>query len=370
MAYSPRTAVLQWDNTSAVQEGAMSQLRVFVSHSSSDKAFADALVRALRQAGADVWYDEHNLGAGQLLDDIQKELRARPAFIVVLSKAAFASVWVQRECKWAFNLYSREPQRILLPVVAQAVEPTDFNAMLYLEDFRRVEGPGNRPYPQAEAIDRTLRLLALTPAGATPTPTTPQPAESVEDLIAHGKALMAKNQYARAIPFFERATGLAPRSFDALAKLGWAYTMAGRHDDGIVAYDRALALDPNQAWIWTNKGNVLNGLKRYDEALVALDRALALDPNRAAAWYYETRRIDVSGRKRNLDPNLAVTWYNEGNALRGLKRYEEAVAAYGRAVALDPKHGLAWQNKAYSLRALGREAEAQEAERRAKELGG
>ena len=35
------------------------QLRIFVSHSSMDKAICDQLVTALRGAGADVWYDEH-----------------------------------------------------------------------------------------------------------------------------------------------------------------------------------------------------------------------------------------------------------------------------------------------------------------------
>ena len=61
---------------------------------------------------------------------------------------------------------------------------------------------------------------------------------------------------------------------------------------------------------------------------------------------------------------------NKGNALYGLKRYDEALAAYERATALDSTFALAWWNKGYPLRALGREAEAQEAERRAQELGG
>jgi hypothetical protein len=34
-------------------------LKVFVSHSHQDDAFCCLLVGALRQAGSDVWYDEH-----------------------------------------------------------------------------------------------------------------------------------------------------------------------------------------------------------------------------------------------------------------------------------------------------------------------
>jgi tetratricopeptide (TPR) repeat protein len=360
----------------------MAQLRVFVSHSSSDKAFADALVSALRQAGADVWYDEHNLGAGQLLDDIQRELAARPAFIVVLSKAAFASAWAQRECNWAFNLYSREPERIVLPVVAQPIEPADFNAMLYLEDFKRIEGPGHQPYPQAEAIERTLRLLALTPTGQAPTPTTRQPSESVEDLIAHGKALNAQKRYDEALPFFERATQLAPHNFDAWFNLGNAHGDMGRYGEALAAYDRALALDPNFAVAWTGKGNALWGLKRYryEEALAAYDQALAPDPNLAVAWCnkgsalygrwrYEEALVAYD-RALALDPNYRDAWNGKGVALYSLKRYEEALVAVERALALDPNNAYAWNGKAISLRKLGRKAEARVAKRRAKALGG
>ena len=45
----------------------MSQMRIFLSHNHTDIAFSDALAKALRDAGADVWYDEQNLGAGHLL---------------------------------------------------------------------------------------------------------------------------------------------------------------------------------------------------------------------------------------------------------------------------------------------------------------
>ena len=71
------------------------QLRVFVSHSHEDNEFCQQIVQALRDAGADVWYDEHNLGWGELHDEIQRELGRRAIFVLILSKAAFASKWVQ-----------------------------------------------------------------------------------------------------------------------------------------------------------------------------------------------------------------------------------------------------------------------------------
>ena len=52
----------------------MSQMRIFLSHSSADKDYCHAIVAALRSADADVWYDDHHLGTGQLLDEITREL--------------------------------------------------------------------------------------------------------------------------------------------------------------------------------------------------------------------------------------------------------------------------------------------------------
>jgi hypothetical protein len=73
----------------------MSAMRIFVSHSHDDAAICRDLVTALRAAGGDVWYDEHNLGSGQLMDVVMRELDSRPVFLVILTKAAFASRWVR-----------------------------------------------------------------------------------------------------------------------------------------------------------------------------------------------------------------------------------------------------------------------------------
>ena len=69
--------------------------------------------------------------------------------------------------------------------------------------------------------------MALTPAGEAPAPVAPQPSESVDDLLTRGKALNAQKQYAEALPLFERATQLAPDSFEAWANLGYALASSG-----------------------------------------------------------------------------------------------------------------------------------------------
>ena len=95
----------------------------------------------------------------------------------------------------------------------------------------------------------------------------------------------------------------------------------------LASLDRALALRPDYPDALYNRGNALKPLKRYEEALASYDRAIALQPNHADAHN------------------------NRGQVLRELERYEEALASYDRALALRPRHVMAHCNAA-ALRLL------------------
>ncbi|MGH2485179.1 MAG: hypothetical protein ACRDHE_04105, partial [Ktedonobacterales bacterium] len=62
--------------------------------------------------------------------------------------------WVKRETTWAFELTDRDTSRLILPVTAGQIERGDFSGAsgwLFLHDFKRIEAPGLRPFPIAEA---------------------------------------------------------------------------------------------------------------------------------------------------------------------------------------------------------------------------
>jgi tetratricopeptide (TPR) repeat protein len=392
----------------------MATLQVFVSHTKDDTDFCHMVVEGLIGAGADVWYDEHNMGSGMLLDTIEQEIRMRPVFVVILSPAALRSQWVRDECKWAYMRFKRDSTRIIQPVLAGAL-PDEDEIPMYLQDFKRIEAPGLQPYSAAEATRHLLHALALTPAGQAPAPIAPQPRESGDDLLERGKALIAQKRYADALLLIERATQLLPDSFDAWFNRGVVLDHLERWTDALPALDRALALDPADAFAWHNKGAAFRGQGRYSEALEAHEQALALDPTSAGAWIGKGAALDGLGRYSEalaaydralaLGPNFAAfAWNNKGASLHVLGRYEEALVAYDRALALDPadarfwdgkgnalnKSGRyaealsvyersltldaqsprGWKGKAQALRGLGSVAEAEAAERRAKELGG
>jgi tetratricopeptide (TPR) repeat protein len=70
---------------------------------------------------------------------------------------------------------------------------------------------------------------------------------------------------------------------------------------------------------WIDKGNALWGLKRYQEAEAAYDGATTHDPNDAAAWY------------------------NKRLAREQLKRNAQAPAVYERGFGPARRPRLAWQ---------------------------
>ncbi|MBF6592356.1 MAG: toll/interleukin-1 receptor domain-containing protein, partial [Ktedonobacterales bacterium] len=83
----------------------MSAMRIYLSHSSEDDGFCQALADALRASGAAVWYDQGRALSGQpmpgqLAASPEFELRARPVFLVILSPAALRSGTVSQQCTW------------------------------------------------------------------------------------------------------------------------------------------------------------------------------------------------------------------------------------------------------------------------------
>lgn len=141
---------------------------IFVSHAHEDNAWCRAFVEALRHGGADVWYDEHNLGYGELAEEIERELASRPIFIVVLSPASVAKPWVRRETEAAIHLRDTVPGRGILPVVAARAE-----VPLLWAGYKRIAGPDGGGLDPAEAAGRVAHSLAqgsAVAAGANPYP--------------------------------------------------------------------------------------------------------------------------------------------------------------------------------------------------------
>jgi hypothetical protein len=130
-----------------------------------------------------VWYDELNLGFGALQDEIERQMYARPIFIVALSPSAVASDWVKRETNAAIYLLDQQrqqadqatgddrPVRVVLPVVAQTCA-----VPLLWSGFKRVSGADDTGLLAPEAARRIATALNFPPPTTLPSAPPPQEA--------------------------------------------------------------------------------------------------------------------------------------------------------------------------------------------------
>jgi adenylate cyclase len=121
---------------------------VFVSYARSDKSRVAPLVAAIEAQGWSVWWDPA-IDAGQQFDDqIEAELKAAGAVMVVWTAASVASRWVRGEAREAADQGTLVPVRfdgVSLPMDVRAIHTTD------LDDWDE--------NPDSEAFHALLRSL-------------------------------------------------------------------------------------------------------------------------------------------------------------------------------------------------------------------
>jgi predicted O-linked N-acetylglucosamine transferase (SPINDLY family) len=133
---------------------------------------------------------------------------------------------------------------------------------------------------------------------------------------------------------YREALANDPRDANALHLFG---VLQGQRADFEAAADfigRSIALEPKNPMAFYNRGNALRELKRLDEALLSFDQAVAMMPAHVEAWT------------------------NRGTVLQELGCSAEALASFDQALALTPLHVTALFNRANALRHLKRHDEA------------
>ena len=157
---------------------------------------------------------------------------------------------------------------------------------------------------------------------------------SAERSYAQGLAQLSLDDYARALPYFERATEIDPTYPEAWYQAGYCYGLLGRHNEALKASRQAAKLRPDWAETYVNIGASSYALGQYKEAADAYKQAVKLD-----------------------DDNAEIQ-YALGLTLGKLNRTDEEVLAYKRALALKPDHANAIEKMAQAYFKLKRYAEA------------
>jgi tetratricopeptide (TPR) repeat protein len=159
-------------------------------------------------------------------------------------------------------------------------------------------------------------------------------AASLQDRFMQGVALHQQLQLADAERIYIEVLQHQPNHFDALHLLGVIAIQTKRTVRGTELIAKAIGLNPKVAAAHSNLGNALRDLKRPEDALASYDRAIALKPDSADAYN------------------------NRGLALRDLKRPEDVLASYDKVIALNPDYAEAHNNRGIALRDLKRPEDA------------
>ena len=139
---------------------------VFISYARSDKARVAPLVAAIEARGWTVWWDPE-IDAGQQFDDqIEAELLAAAAVVVVWTATSVGSRWVRGEAREAAD------RNILVPVRFDAARlPMDVRAIHTIDLDQWGEDPASAAFQDlARALESMIARQRKAAAGACPPP--------------------------------------------------------------------------------------------------------------------------------------------------------------------------------------------------------
>ena len=137
---------------------------------------------------------------------------------------------------------------------------------------------------------------------------------SAESLYSQGLAQLSRDDYARALPYFEKATETDANYAEAWYQAGYCYGVLGRHAEALKASRQAAKLRPEWSATYVNIGASSFALGQYKDAADAYKQAARLD-----------------------DSN-ADTLYSLGLTFNKMNRADDEIVWYQRAIVLKPDH--------------------------------
>lgn len=137
--------------------------KVFISHSSADKAFVKTINDDLKSNGIETWVDEDVLALGDDLDlQIKKGIRRADVFILVLSNDSLKSEWVKNELNFYLNGKVSSKKRFIPVIYKECKDLPEFIFKYFHVDLsklvRRVES-GKIKFTNDKEYNTFLELL-------------------------------------------------------------------------------------------------------------------------------------------------------------------------------------------------------------------
>lgn len=278
------------------------RLRVFVCHSSSDKAAVRSLSGRLRKDGFDPWLDEEALLPGQdWQEEIPQAIRACDAVLVCLSRSSVNKEgYLQKELREALSVAEEKPEdRIfIIPVKLEEVDVPRRLSRWQWADLRRDEG-----YTQ---LTNALRLRASQVG---------PPASSLSvGTNTDGTALREQSR----VKANNQSKGILSSRWAQLAGLTIGSAVAVLAGIWFLMGNSKIRRNPKDGlnYVWIQPGTFMMGCSPDDSACGANEKPAHRVRIGAGFWLGQTE-VTVAAYKRQVgvpmppDPRFNVGWRNQ-----------------------------------------------------------
>jgi tetratricopeptide (TPR) repeat protein len=158
-------------------------------------------------------------------------------------------------------------------------------------------------------------------------------------------------RHTEAVEAFKQAIRINPDDAEAHYGLGVTYGLLGQYTEAIEAYKQVIRINPNDAKVYYNLGETYGELGQYTEALEALKQATRIKPDYAEAHYFlgvtygelgqYTEALEALKQAIRIKPDYAEAHYFLGVTYNGLGRHTEAIKAYKQAIRIKPDYAEA-----------------------------
>lgn len=313
----------------------MSTLRIFMSgpytQETLSRSFAGALIAALEQAGAEVFYQCHLPTPETSASAWQHELYRRPVSIVLAPHSVDTAGTLPEEFRRLQSIVAFNPTRPMITIPVGYSSAAEAASLPYIPDFLTSPRAGT-PERESWVIGQILALLAL-PSLSDVLPTTARglpwvshdddPNNSwIHDTLTYAKALNVQGRHREAGVVLRQLAETAPQLAGLWTNLGYTYTLEEQWADGVEACQYAFGERFERTTSTRCLGTCLMGMGRYEDACaIFLHRALATHKNYGAAW-------------------LGL-----GTALVALGRFEEAHQAFDHVIGVNPNNPWAYEDE-------------------------